>query len=242
MKKTREIICFTLVMVMAICIFPVCPVDAQTNKLDVEMTDFYFEPSENFYLANPNDVILILEGQPIYKKDLDYNFNLNNSARNRVVNKIEFDYMLQAQTSGLKTEKRLIPKKYNNAIVKYSISAPRYSGTNIAYYLTEDNGAAFASGLETGSAYGCAAILAGFVPHVGPAVSVIMSFASMYKSDVASRIRERTNKHKKVHINEASSNYGGGYGVFDWNSRYIEVPLTSRDKYSSQTLENLQYK
>lgn len=86
------------------------------------------------------------------------------------------------------------------------------------------------------------ALVAGFTPKVGPAISIALTFSSLYKSSVASDIRKRTDNNKKVKINEASSSFGTFYGVFDWSGRKIEVPQNYSNGTTIQKLKNLQYK
>lgn len=110
-----------------------------------------------------------------------------------------------------------------NIIIQSTVGAPRYSQTTKTYYFTRTRGAKYASKITYKDSAELIALVAGFTPKVGPAISIAFTFSSLYKSSVASDIRKRTDNNKKVKINEASSSYGTFYGVFDWSGRKIEV-------------------
>ena len=139
------------------------------------------------------------------------------------------------------SNKRTIPSGYNQAIVRTSLSATGYGQTNTQYYFTHLNGAKFASGIEQKSWATITGLVGGFIPKIGPTVSILFTADSLYKASIAGKIRSYTNSGKKVHITEAKSRYGTFYGVFGWTNRVIET----HKNYSNGTVEkitNLQYK
>ncbi len=185
----------------------------------------------------PGDVVLFyLEGMPIYKSDIDENFVV----KENVVKRVESGSNV-LDGNGYTSNYRTIPSKYSNAIVRTTTTAPRYSQTNTMYYFTAREGALFASDLSTGTFDSLVSRIVGYIPVIGDAVSLVMDFSAMYKNDIASRIRERTDYQKKVKVTETRSNYGIFYAVFDWSGRKIE---TTRNYVNGNkdTLNNIQYK
>ena len=217
---------------------------------------FKLESNPNFYnntnqtnkfLEESDDTIVCyMNDYPIKKQDIDDNNCVKTHIIKKIVdseNNISKKMRLnKTQSSGLPTKTVTIPNKYNNAIIKYTIVAPRYSQTTKTYYFTRNRGAQYASGLEYKSSNQLVALVAGFIPKVGAVITISFTFSSLFKSSVASNIRSRTDKGKKVKINEASSNYGTFYGVFDWSGRKISVPKNYSNGTITQKLKNLQYK
>lgn len=206
-------------------------------------------PSENFRKASDDTIVCYMDGYPIRKRDIDDNHCVKKQIINNIVSASKnITYGVQpmssttTKSSGLPTKKVSIPKKYNNAIIQSTIGAPRYSQTNKTYYFTKTRGIQYANNLEYKVSAQLIALVTGFTPKVGAAIAISFTFSSLYKSSVASDIRKRTDKNKKVRINEASSSFGTFYGVFDWSGRKIEVPQNYNNGTTTQKLKNLQYK
>ena len=84
---------------------------------------------------------------------------------------------------------------------------------------------------------------AGFIPYVGPAVTVSYWVYSLYKADVASQIRNYTDYGKSVRVNIATSNYGTFYGVFSWDGTTCPMVETeSQPNGGTETLKSVQVK
>lgn len=202
-----------------------------------------------FEEASDDTIVCYMEGYPIKKQDIDNNYCVKTQVINKIVSaeqnatdSNEKKNMSKTQSSGLPTNTLTIPIGYNSAIIKSTIGAPRYMQTTKTYYFTRKRGAQYASALEYKSTTQLAALAAGFTPMIGPTITIVFTFSSLYKSSVASQIRERTDNGKKVKISEASSSFGTFYGVSDWSGRQINVPQIYNDGITTQTLHNLQYK
>lgn len=198
--------------------------------------------NQAFVEASHDTVVCYMEGIPITKEQIDENGCVNKET-------VEMIEEIKEQSTSIYLEKsstpkpntRTIPSGYNQAIVRTSLSAPSYGQTNIHYYYTFENGAKFASGLEVKNWATIVATAAGFIPNIGPVITITFTSNALYKASIASKIRTYTNSGKKVKISEAKSRYGTFYGVFAWTNRTIETHKT----YNSGTIEkitNLQYK
>lgn len=206
--------------------------------------------SQEFYEATDDTIICYMNGYPIRKKDVDSTGVVLSS----VIEKIESEQSVatydltsieseqSVSTYAATANTRTIPTGYNNAIIQTTLTAPRYQQITKTYYFTSTNGAKFATGLEAKAWEQIVATVAGYIPFIGDAINILFTASSLYKSSVASQIRERTDDGKKVHINEASSSYGTFYGVFDWNNRVIETHNTYDDGITKEVINNLQYK
>lgn len=200
------------------------------NTEEIVKKKFAF--TDKFIRATDDTIVCYMDGVPIQKKEIDNDgFIIQDT-----INKID---KLNSSSVGIQStpiiNTRTIPSGYNNAIIRSVLTAPSYSQKNTIYYFTTNRGAQFASNLEVGAAASLIAMATGFIPYVGPVITISFTFSTLYKSSVASQIRKRTNVGKKVRINECSSGYGTFYGVFDWTGRKIE---THRN-YTSGTSEKL---
>lgn len=198
--------------------------------------------SQAFIEASDDTVVCYMEGIPITKAQIDENGCVNKETVEHIEEiKTQSISMYLEKSSTPKPNTRTIPSGYNQAIVRTSLKAPSFGQTNTHYYYTSQNGAKFASGLEIKNWATIVATAAGFIPKIGPAVTITFTANALYKASVAGKIRNYTNSGKKVKISEAKSRYGTFYGVFAWTSRTIETHKT----YTNGTVEkitNLQYK
>jgi len=197
--------------------------------------------TEEFYNASEDTIVCYMDGVAICKEDVDE----NGMIKQEVMDVINIRNGLSISTFSTSTpvkNYKSIPSKYNNAIVSTTITAPRYEQKNTIYYLTAQKGAVFASNLEVGAAASLIAMAAGFIPYVGPVITITFTFSSLYTSSVASQVRSLTNYTKKVRINQASSGYGTFYGVSEWTGLSIETHTTyPSGSLTTETLNNVQY-
>lgn len=179
--------------------------------------------TEEFYDASDDTIVCYMEGVPIRKDQVNEYGLVDPSA---------FDI---PTTRGVPSSNYVtIPNGYNEAIVKTTIAAPRYSQNNTLYYLQHLHGAQLASSIETGDTQALIGLILCFVPNA-QVPGFMIGLDSAYKAGVASDIRDRTDYGNAVRINVASSSFGVFYGVFDWSGRQIE---TSKN-YSDGTTETV---
>lgn len=214
MKKIKKVICSFLILAICIQVFSI------SNNSIVEASGddmaIVFNPNEEFYKAPDDTVVFYYDSIPIkksqiFEKDGQYFINMGQ------LNKISL------QSSGPQWNTVTIPSRYNEAIVKTHLTAPQFSQVTIKSYLNSQNGAKFASSVETGNAYALAGLFGGFIPVVGPVIAITFTINGLYKAEVAKKIRSHTNNGYKVEIREVTSSYGTFYSVFRWTGRTIET-------------------
>lgn len=220
MKRIKLLATWMLVL----CLFGsfttnVLAVESKTDEATLRSSAF----TEEFYNASDDTIVCYMEGLPIRKDQVN---------KYGLVDPSAFDILaIRAIPS---SNYVTIPNGYNEAIVKTTIVAPRYSQDNTMYYLQHLHGAQLASSIETGNIQALIGVLICFVPH-SLVPGFMISLDSAYKAGIASEIRERTDYGHAVRVNVASSSFGVFYGVFDWYGRQIE---TSKN-YTGGTTETV---
>lgn len=224
----------SLLLILALTIMSYSNLSFASDKVEIKDIESVF--TEEFINVTDETIVCYMEGRPIKKMDIDENGCL----KKEVVKEIEsYNSILPAATPT--SNYTTIPSGYNNAVVCTSLSAPRYGQTNKIYYFTRDKGAQFASNIEYSQTAQILAMAAGFIPYIGPAVTISFTVSALYKSSVAKNIRSRTDYGKKVRINQCTSSFGTFYGVFDWSGRTIETHKNYTDG-TKEVVKNLQFK
>ena len=184
--------------------------------------------TEEFYNASDDTIVCYMEGLPIRKDQVN---------KYGLVDSTVFD--MPTTRSVPSSNYVTIPRGYNEAIVKTTIVAPRYSQDNTLYYLQHLHGAQLASSIETGDMQALIGLILCFVPNA-QVPGFIIGLSSAYKAGVASDIRKRTDYGNAVRVNVASSSFGTFYGVFDWSGRKIETNKNYTDG-TKETVKSIVY-
>lgn len=207
--------------------------------------------TSEFERADEDTVVCYMDGIPITKSKVDENGFIDMNIGEELVKESNANladtYSLEKVNKGakvttkvykdtqklpIKTTKKcsLYLSKYNNAVIRTNITASRYSQQNTKLYLTAKQGVRFARKIETGFAESAIFTALGFVPKVGPTITIAYWVFSSYKSSVVLKIRKYTDKGKKVRVNIATSPYGTFYGVSEWKGKtcpMVEVQATN---------------
>lgn len=229
----RRKICLLLCVCLTFSAINVSTVEAKVNQKGTTKVC-------EFEKADDDTIICYMDGIPIKKSQVDKDGFVDLDARANSMSKgrmkLADTYLVEKAIKGAKTSIKKykdtgkIPLKttkqcslyltrYQNAIIKTSITAPRYSQNNTKIYLTTKQGAKFASKIETGYAENTIFTALGFVPKIGPTITIAYWVFASYKSSVVSQIRKYIDRGKKVRINVAISPYGTFCGVSEWKGK-----------------------
>lgn len=188
--------------------------------------------------AGSETVVCYLDGKEVFLSDIGE----DNIIDIDKVNSHNIGYSSFRSVPNNKKNYVIVPSKYNNAIVKTTLTAPRFTQYTTQYYFTSSLGAQFASGIDVKSSDTILATVGGFIPKIGPSVTIVFTLVSLYKAEIASKIRSRTDHKKKVLIKEMTTPYGTFYAVDDWNTRKVFTHTTYKDNSTKEVIDNLQYK
>ncbi len=221
-KNLKRLVSLSVIMVFLLFNYSVyAHQDLEIKTLKNESTEYFgdslkFYPNEHFYNASLDDVIFYSEHQiPITKKDI-----LDGSFENKMNISLFFEDTITVD----------IPRGRTSAIAVENISVPRYYQTNEHLWLTNLEGANYASSIEAGQGEQILAILSGFIPKVGTLVSLVWSLKMAQQSNMASEIRKVTNKGDCVEVVHIKSNYGKAFTAKYWNGEYITVLKPIREE------------
>lgn len=177
--------------------------------------------TEEFYNATDDTIVCYMDGVAITKSQVDengmvdleqknyskaQNYSLNNGLT-RAAKQSTIFYATDSIPLGITYPCSLFVAPYNNAVIKTTITAPRYSQENVKMYLSSSEAAKFASTLDTTTGSTVLFTAAGFIPKVGPVITIAFAVASIRNAEVASKIRSYTNYGKRVRVNVATSNF-----------------------------------
>ncbi len=248
MKNFKKI----MALVMAICVFSTSTtgVNAKINEynsLDVKESNVS-NLTDEFYQASDDTIVCYMDGIAIKKSQVDANGLINFDALNAssisasgpIVYATTTFSATQTIPTGITYPCSLNVSPYSNAIIKTTIVAPGYSQNNTKLYLSNLQGAQFASSIETPAGTTIVLTALGFIPIVGPAITISFTILALRNAEVAGQIRSYTNYGKKVRINVATSSYGTFYGVSEWTGTVAPmVELTSTPNGGTETLNNV---
>jgi hypothetical protein len=122
-----------------------------------------------------------------------------------------------------------LPPGANEAIVVKGISAPRYGQEDTYFYLTTKSGRELARTFDSNDLNSFLWLLAGFIPHIGPAVSVFGFFVEAWHAGLAAEIRYWTDQNHNIVWLVNDSPYGSFYSVDFWDGETVDL-----DEYTSE--------
>lgn len=225
-----------------ICFILVCSLSM--SGISFSFADTESTTENNIDSISDDTIVCYYEGTPITKGEIDKHNIINQETIEKIDSNVSNPNVRMSYKSKAKVSynTKVIPSRYNSAIVKVHLKAPRFNQTTIKYYYTRNRGAKFASGLDTGTWTTIAGTAAGFIPQIGPAITIVFGAVTLYKANIASKIRSYTDNGKKVKISEIKSSYGTFYAVSGWTGKKIQTNAIYTDGYSKETIKNLQYK
>lgn len=196
-------------------------------------------PFSEGYDELPDDTIICyMAGVAVHKYDIDENgvvkegvldgkksksgvnnSNASDSLKNSVADTVTagktYDIDSKEIKIGMREPARVNIKPYKNAMIttKRYIKAQR---VNEAYttnylYLTAEEGAKYASKIETSTAESFAGLALGFLPKVGPVLTIAIFLKQGARAELCSQIRKYTDEGKKVCVI-----HGAISGVREW--------------------------
>lgn len=250
----KKLICGVLVLSLMVSIMST-PAYANSSLAEKTTAVYIENMNSNFQNAPDDTIVCYMDGIPIRKADVNEFGVVKKDLRSAQKNTTQMITRQSASSDiiyysaryspiplGTTSRCTLVMDSYNDAIISTTITAPRYSQTNVKLYLSPLSGAQFASSIENGWISNTVFTLAGFLPKVGPLIVVFWWASSLYNAGICSDIRSYTDYGNSVRINRATSNYGTFYGVFEWDGNYCPMVEVQRDNYSMETLNAVNLK
>ncbi len=241
--NVKEMLAMILSLTFVVCIFSSNSITKATESNTIEFvyknSYYYFDLNNKFDNADLNEIIFYIDNIPIYKYQI-LEKNIPNDPHNKGAH---LNYTT-ASTASYTQHYAYVSSPYTCAEVKTTTSAPSFSQTAYVSYLTASLGSLYAQSLTSNKRdiflNQLVSILVGYglSPAAGLTYDLVSSFNSARNASVAEQIWKITNAGKKVKISHASSNYGSGYGVFEWTGTKIE---TYRSYSGNTTTEVLNY-
>lgn len=139
------------------------------------------------------------------------------------------------------TRSEPIPSGYSEAIVEVLLTTTGFSQTTKSMYFTRENAIKFADGIVYGNAATIVAMLAGFIPIVGPVITVGCTIDSLRKGNIAAEIRTYTDKGYKVRVDKIMTKYATYYVVDKWTTNSVYY-TTYKEGPTTQKLVGISFK
>lgn len=241
--RMKKLLVSSISLLLAIFFFINSPVIAlQKDKSN------YKSSTEKSYLSFeklPGDTeIATINGIPLFKYDIEEDgITIKSSALERIYSAVEnnLNYKNNVQRdsnyinstspmSKRKMQKITIPSGKNQATITVNEKSSRSSVDTEHVYLTPYSGKKFVKSLENSNISEILAMLAGFIPHIGPAISIYWTFGSLHRSNVKDQINKLTNQNKWVHITRVKSAYGEFFGANEWTEKGKSFTVIANQK------------
>jgi len=183
-------------------------------------SEFYIvNVTEKFDNADADTIVAIVDGVPITKRDVVGKEKIT-------VTKAADKYVMRSLP-----DVHRLPSSADNANVVKSLSAPRFSQVTTYMYLSSDKGHAMASDLDFDIKKDGIWFLAGFIPKVGPVITISAFFNTWRNANIASEIRSHADQGDSCLVKDIETSYGNFTAVHWWDGTYVDL--------SEQTYESL---
>lgn len=222
MKKNKKVLSMLLVLVILFTTYGA--VFATNNNSNL---------TELFYLADDDDVVLYLDDYPVLKKDI---IEETGQVKESVIEEIE---ELSKPNITTFSNSRL-PSNKSEALVVKKLTAPGWSQTNNYAYLRYSSAVDLAGRLENNGFGGIGALFLGFIPKIGPVITIGSFVISGYASELATKIRKITDDFGHIEWRAIKNPYGNFYAVFKWNGYNID--LSERNGTSTEVIQSISYR
>lgn len=218
MKLRKRIVSLSVIVMLVTTCIP-----SYANTIDSKSNNKLF--TNLFYEADDDEVVLYYKEHSILKRDID--LETGEISKNKLKEiAIENDNFQSKMTASTSTR---IPSPYNEAVIEKVLSAPRFGQRTTTYYLTTKSGMDLAKSLDFNFRDNFILLLSGFIPKVGPVISVGGFFASARDADLARKIRDQTDKGYNVEWSATKNQYGTFYAADYWNGSTIDLSVINSD-------------
>jgi hypothetical protein len=124
----------------------------------------------------------------------------------------------------------------NGAFIKSNYGKSGYSMTIEDYFMRPGDARTFASKLDVSGTETVSWLATGFLPGIGPYLTLLGTSSTYYRGSIASKIRSYTNNNQSVHVTSFKDNYGKYYAVEYWNGYGSSVDPYEAPQPAYQTI------
>lgn len=185
-------------------------------------SDFYVvKVTDKFEKADLDTVVAIIDGVSITKRDIIGKDKIKVTQSNS-------DFVMRSLPDVYR-----LPSAAKNANVVKTLNAPRFSQVTTYMYLSSDKAHAIASDLDFDVMKDGIWFLAGFIPKVGPIITIGAFFGTWRNANLASDIRSYADKGDSCIVKDIETSYGNFSTVLSWDGKYVDLSEASYESLTS---------